>query len=448
MEYALLCRRMMFDCPKTLLPESLKKRRGCLSLLVACLVWCPAILGAQSVTLAWKPSLSFVAGYMVYYGTASGAYSTRIDVGTNLTCTIANLQEGWTYYFVGTAYDDLGIESIYSDEISYTVTLRGPPTITVQPTDVTAVAGTTASFSVSAGGPAPLSFQWSNRGTVIAGATDAALTIPNIADADAGNYSVTVTNLSGSATSSVVRLTVVDPPVITSQPASLTNIAGTTATFTVGVSSASTVAYQWLKAGKAIVGATNASLGLPNVSSNSAGNYAVTVTNLAGNATSRVAVLTVICPPAITKQPSSVTNAVGSTATFTVTATGSAPLSYQWFKAGVLLSGATKSTLNLTKVTSSNAGSYTVKVTNSAGAATSSVANLTVTNTTKAGRTRRPISLTLAGNTNHWYELQASTNLIDWNTIWQSPTVTNDSPLQFQDPETELPCRFYRWLEH
>jgi len=161
-----------------------------------------------------------------------------------------------------------------------------------------------------------------------------------------------------------------------------------------------------------------------------------------------VAVLTVICPPAITKQPSSVTNAVGSTATFTVTATGSAPLSYQWFKAGVLLSGATKSTLNLTKVTSSNAGSYTVKVTNSAGAATSSVANLTVTNTTKAGRTRRPISLTLAGNTNHWYELQASTNLIDWNTIWQSPTVTNDSPLQFQDPETELPCRFYRWLEH
>jgi hypothetical protein len=83
-------------------------------------------------------------------------------------------------------------------------------------------------------------------------------------------------------------------------------------------------------------------------------------------------------PPVITAQPVSLTNNIGTTATFTVEATGSAPLSYQWSLAGTDLAGATDSLLTLTNVQSTNAGNYRVLVTNVAGSTMSSNALLTV----------------------------------------------------------------------
>ncbi len=74
-----------------------------------------------------------------------------------------------------------------------------------------------------------------------------------------------------------------------------------------------------------------------------AGSYAVVVTNVAGAETSAVAVLTVWVPPAIVTQPQSTTNVVGTTANFSVTASGTAPLSYQWQFNGTNIGGATSS---------------------------------------------------------------------------------------------------------
>ncbi len=71
-----------------------------------------------------------------------------------------------------------------------------------------------------------------------------------------------------------------------------------------------------------------------------AGSYAVVVTNVAGAETSAVALLTVWVPPAIMTQPQSTTNVVGTTANFSVTASGTAPLSYQWQSNGTNASGA------------------------------------------------------------------------------------------------------------
>ena len=82
--------------------------------------------------------------------------------------------------------------------------------------------------------------------------------------------------------------------------------------------------------------------------------------------------------PAITAQPQSQTNYVGSTASFAVTATGTAPLNYQWRFNGTPISGATASNYTLVNLQTNNAGIYSVVVTNLAGTATSSNATLTV----------------------------------------------------------------------
>ncbi len=91
--------------------------------------------------------------------------------------------------------------------------------------------------------------------------------------------------------------------------------------------------------------------------------------------------------PAITTQPASLSVATGAAATFTVVASGTAPLTYQWYRAGVAVSGATAATYTIGSVAATHAGSYTVVVTNSAGSATGSAATLTVTTTTTAANT-------------------------------------------------------------
>jgi hypothetical protein len=79
----------------------------------------------SSVTLAWDPNPSpEVAGYRLYEGLVSGVYTTVIDVGDSTSVTASNLICGATYYFAVTDYDNNGLESPFSSEISYTV----PPT--------------------------------------------------------------------------------------------------------------------------------------------------------------------------------------------------------------------------------------------------------------------------------------------------------------------------------
>ncbi|HPL63707.1 MAG TPA: malectin domain-containing carbohydrate-binding protein [Syntrophales bacterium] len=77
---------------------------------------------AANVSLAWDAnSETGLAGYKVYYGTASRNYSQTMNVGNWTTCTLSGLSEGTTYYFAVTAYDISGMESPYSVEVSYTI---------------------------------------------------------------------------------------------------------------------------------------------------------------------------------------------------------------------------------------------------------------------------------------------------------------------------------------
>jgi 1,4-alpha-glucan branching enzyme len=87
-------------------------------------------------------------------------------------------------------------------------TPEGPPTVSVSPQNLTVLVGSNAVFTANAFGFSPLAYQWLNSTGTIAGATNTALTITNAQLSDAGNYSVIVSNVFGSATSSVVMLTV------------------------------------------------------------------------------------------------------------------------------------------------------------------------------------------------------------------------------------------------
>ena len=253
-----------------------------------------------------------------------------------------------------------------------------PPNITSQPTSRTNVTGTSATFSVGAGGTTPLNYQWQFNDVSIGGATASSLTLNNIQLSDAGSYAVVITNVSGVVTSSVAVLTVWVPPAISLQPSSQTNVIGTDATFSVLATGIPGVSYQWQFNGANIPGAIVPLLILNNVQLTNGGNYTVVATNAAGSITSSVAVLTIWAPPAIIAQPASATNIVGSTANFSLAATGTAPLSYQWQFGGNIIAGATASSLSLDNVQLSSAGDYSAVVTNVAGAATSAVATLTI----------------------------------------------------------------------
>src|SRR5206468_16072 len=131
-------------------------------------------------------------------------------------------------------------------------------------------------------------------------------------------------------------------PTITTQPASRTVTAGQTASFSVTATGTAPLGYQWQRAGVPISGATLASYTTPpTTSADDGAQFTVVVSNTAGSVTSSVATLTVNSPPTITTQPASRTVTAGQTASFSVTATGTAPLSYQWQRAGVPISGAT-----------------------------------------------------------------------------------------------------------
>lgn len=269
----------------------------------------------------------------------------------------------------------------------YTLTVLGsPPTITTQPQSLAVTAGLPASLAVAATGGGPLSYQWRRNGVALPGATTATWQVAAAQPADAGSYTVVVSNAAGAVTSSAATLTVtVSPPAILLHPASQNASAGQNVSFHVSATGSPPLLFQWRKDGAALGGATNASLTLPDVQPVAAGSYSVVITNGAGTVTSNAASLTVaLAPPVITAHPVSLATNVGQAATFSVAATGSAPLAYQWRRNGTPLPGATAATFTLASSQSSDAANspgYTVVVSNSVGSVVSAPATLTVTTT-------------------------------------------------------------------
>jgi hypothetical protein len=226
----------------------------------------------------------------------------NISGATTATLTVANVlhADAATYSVV--------VTNQYNSVTSLDATLAViDPVITAQPQGQGVPPGGTAVFTVGATGTPSLAYRWKKNGLDlsnvgnVSGATSATLTLSNVQSGDVASYSVAVSNGVGFALSAPATLALQSAPVITSQPASCTNNAGTIATFSVGAQGAS-LDYRWLRAGTAlsdggnIAGSATSMLTVSSVLSGDATSYSVIVSNAAGSVTSAPALLTVVFP--------------------------------------------------------------------------------------------------------------------------------------------------------
>jgi hypothetical protein len=321
------------------------------------------------------------------------------------------------------------------------------PTISAQPQDQSVVAGASAMFGVTANGTAPLSYQWQRNGVDISGETSATLTLLNVQPGDAATYRVIVSNTAGSITSQGATLTVIVAPSITGGPLGQTVIAGGVATFTVNATGTEPLHFQWRFNGNDLPEQNASQLTLNNVQPADAGEYTVVITNLAGSATSSVASLTVLVPPAITSDPLDATVLLGDPVSFAVSATGTAPLSYQWQKDGANIPGAADATYSIASVQSADEGFYAALVTNPGGTSTSAVARLVVT-VAPVLEGPHPLgdgsfAFTLRGLSNRSYFIDFSANLESWTNL-NTTTLSNGAAPVVDASASNAPVRFYR----
>lgn len=267
------------------------------------------------------------------------------------------------------------------------------PTITSQPAATpTVTEGNSVSFTVVATGTPTPTYQWKKDGTAVtSGGTDATFAIASAVGGDAGTYTVTVTNSVGTITSNPAVLSVLPratAPTIDVQPAPNTSVLeGGSVSLSVSATTTDggTLSYQW-RQGTTNVGGNSNSITLNPVPVSGAGTYTVVVTNTlngtSAQTTSNAAVLTVFplgSGPTITAHPSATTPMVPDAATFTVVATSSYPLSYQWKKNGAAISGADGASYTTPATTLQElSATYTVDVTASGQTVTSNAATLTV----------------------------------------------------------------------
>ena len=265
--------------------------------------------------------------------------------------------------------------------------LAPKPGILFQPVKRNAASGFTTSLSVSAVGSPPLNFQWQLNGTNLPGGTDSTLSFSPVQTNDSGNYTVIITNSYGAITSSVAVLNVGFAPAISLPATNLTALVGSNVIFSATVTGSTNLVYQWQKNGTnfangtGISGATSNLLTLTAVTTNASGAYSLKATNIFGSVTSSVANLLVVVPPAIASASLAdrTVECGDNTNTFSITATGTAPLAIQWSLDGAAIPNATNTSLSLTNV-SQPSQMVSVTVTNLYASATSN-AVLTVTDT-------------------------------------------------------------------
>jgi hypothetical protein len=185
-------------------------------------------------------------------------------------------------------YGSLGVGEIFRWNSPGTITatlvpVTNSPTITAQPHPVVVHAHDTASFTVTASGTIPLSYQWSSNGTNISGATLSSFTIPNVVQHDLGAYAVVVTNGVGSVTSSNAILSMY--PFIANPFNGAVTYWGKPATFSIQAWGTGPLAYQWFKDGSTVQDATNATLSFSSMQATNAGLYSAVVTSALGTVT-------------------------------------------------------------------------------------------------------------------------------------------------------------------
>ena len=266
----------------------------------------------------------------------------------------------------------------------FEVNVTQAPAFTTEPASQAVCLNGSVTFTANASGtPAP-TYQWRKNGTNIPGETGTTLTINPVLAGDAANYDIVVTNSCGAVTSSPANLSVSTPPVITTQPNDQTDCFGESILFSVVASNGNTpYSYNWEIQRPSDGGFSDAS-SIPGISFPVDGqmlisnigdvnnptqtNYKVTVTDACGNSVeSSIATITVnqMESQALVTE----TLCQGEAITFTVSTSGTSPVSYNWQKDGVPISdggpysGTTSQTLSITNAGLAEDGIYSAAAT-------------------------------------------------------------------------------------
>jgi hypothetical protein len=241
---------------------------------------------------------------------------------------------------------------------------------------------------------------------------------------------------------------VVAPSILT-PPQSYSVTVGQAVSLTVSASGTAPLYYQWRKNGVTISGATGSTLSFGSAQTTDTGSYTVEVSNGAGAVTSAAANLTVTAvAPVITSNPISQAVTGGTSVSFSVTATGTPPLSYQWRKNGTAITSAVGSNYTIPNAQAGDAATYTVFVSNAAGSVLSSGAILTVsaarpTFTAPSWNRTNGFDQVVNIQPGFSYRVQVSTNFSVWSDLTNFTAV--GSSIQIRDaPATNLTRRFYR----
>ncbi|MBI5387222.1 MAG: lamin tail domain-containing protein [Verrucomicrobia bacterium] len=390
-----------------------------------------------------------------------------IPNATSASYTITNAQTADSGDYSVLATDSYGSFSSTNGRLS--VVTR--PVVIQQPTPrmVVAYVGDTVSYTVAVSNTAtlPVGYRWRRNGSAVATnlvpSFTNTLTLAGVQLANAGAYDVAITNLAGPISpATTARGFLVVMGVLADRAVPL----GSNATFNLVITNGNpsgptnTLNYAWwFQATNRLASGTNLSftfLTVSNVQASNFGPYTVVITNAAGISATQTATLSLALPPVITEQPTNQTVSAGADAAFTVTATGSAPLGYQWWFNGTnLVPGGATPVLTLSNAQPAQAGGYQVIVSNIAGSATSQVATLTVMlsepprfdGIIAATSPTEPVTMSFTAQPGQSYSVLYSDTIT--NTAWL--VLTNIGPLGAAQPVTARdvdvvgkPQRFYR----
>lgn len=288
----------------------------------------------------------------------------------------------------------------------------GSLTLVSQPSNMAVTEGDSAAFTVSATSSRRILYTWYKNGKFLwhFGPT---LSTSSVSPAHAGTYSCRMTDGRSIVNCAPFTLTVrakadVEPapapvpeptpepapapeptPVPTSdltlvnQPSSSSIYEGSSVTFSLSATSSQSFNISWLKNGT-VIGSGN-SLTISNATLNNAGSYSCRVSDAIRSIDCNSFSLSVNQIVRITQQPSSLMIDEGSSASLSVTATGTAPISYQWYRNGSAISGATGNTLSLATTAGTDAGDYFCRVSNPGSSANSATATLSIVAVVKTG---------------------------------------------------------------
>lgn len=320
--------------------------------------------GGSQLLVSWKANNSYVSSINATDGTNVAAGADEIfwgyldDGASGYSLTISGLRGiASDYRLVTIAATDNG--TAFGDVTLKTAALTNIVNYTADPGQFVQVGGAAWATSTVSTAFATLS---ANDSVTIAGAARSGSTRSTLAGV-------------------ILQYTPgFNAPLVETQPKAPTGTTfkGTSFVLSSAASGTAPLAYQWRRGGAPIVGATNAAYTNLSAVVADSGSYDVVVTNLYGAATSSPAVVAItdVVQPVVTTAPLSRSAYPGYTVSFTVVGTGGS-LAYQWKKGTDPIPGATNSTLTVAGISSTNAGAYTVTVSNPVGSV-DATATLTV----------------------------------------------------------------------